>query len=54
MSNQDTKTRKRPRSRGAFGRGRDVVGDLWDWRWLLVILAVAAALGRLAEALGLI
>lgn len=40
--------------RGAFGRGRDAAGDVWDWRWLLVVLVVVAVLGKLAEALGLI
>jgi hypothetical protein len=42
------------RGRGAFGRGRAAADELWDWRWALVLLLVVAALGRLAEALGLI
>lgn len=40
--------------RGAFGRGRDVGDELWDWRWLFVALLILAVLGRLAEALGLV
>ncbi len=42
------------RRRGAFRRGQDAGGDVWDWRWLLLVLLVVAVLGKLAEALGLI
>ncbi len=38
--------------RGAFGRGQDVGGELWDWRWLFVALLILAVLGKLMEALG--
>ena len=40
--------------RGAFGRGHDAGDEVWDWRWLLLVLLVVAVLGKLAEVLGLI
>lgn len=40
------------RRKGAFVRGVGAAGDLWDWRWLLLILAAVAVLGRVLEELG--
>ncbi len=40
--------------KGAFGRGQDIGGGLWGWRWVFVALLVLALLGKLAEMLELI
>jgi len=49
-----SKDKQPRRGRSAWRQGDDLAEGIWDWRWVLVAIAVVALLLKLADVLGLL